>query len=502
LCKLNLQPDIKKPNSISALGEIFKLPEGVNDNEGRESLILKYAGHLRAKGIDQAVIESICLNYNQLHIKPPLPNEFVLDRARRYEKKIDVSDALPTYSKSISAMFPGNEQSAASLGVVGETKDKRVNFALDLESGVLTYISNSPRRQFLFGYDVIPMNTVSILAGLGGGGKTQAVIQMMVAAAIGQSYANRPSSPTCSILLGFEDSHEEINARFSATMESYSAQQRAQVEKNIRAISLIGSDFQLVELKGRVPESTGYADLLIQKMIEFKALTGLDRAMLVIDHARLVAMVDWNDAAQVTVLTRELHRIASEAEIAVVLIAHSPKSTGAADHEISQADVAGSTALVDNARYVAIIKGMTAAEAKKLGISEDDRNNYVNVESVKSNYSPKGKVGWFKKVSCPNHHVATHEYVDLFRPITTRIGDTPEEAKIIKYIRAHPDLSLSDLRAKSGKNSDLGMSDLSVRSTANVLLNKGMLIYVAPSSGYAKKKTPNFKGVLAVANGV
>jgi len=375
-------------------------------------------------------------------------------------------------------------------------------FKLDLESGILSYVPNSPRRQFLFGYDVIPMNTVSVLAGLGGGGKTQAVIQMMVAAATGQSYANRSSSPTCSMLLGFEDSREEINARFSATMESYSSQQRAQVEKNIRAISLIGADFQLVELKGRIPGSTGYADLLIQKMIEFKALTGLDRAMLVIDHARLVAMVEWNDAAQVTMLTRELHRIASEAATAVVLIAHSPKSAGAADHEISQADVAGSSALVDNARYVAIIKGMNAAEAKSLGISNDGRNDYVSFECVKSNYSAKGKIGWFKKIPCPNHHVATHEYVDLYKPIITRVGDTAQEAKIIKYIRLHPDLSLTDLRARSGKNNELGLSDQSVRSTANDLLDKGMLIYVAPSNGYTKKKTPNFKGVLAVANGV
>jgi RecA-family ATPase len=237
-------------------------------------------------------------------------------------------------------------------------------------------------------------------------------------------------------------------------------------------------------------------------MIELKALTGLTRAMLVIDHARLVAMVDWNDAAQVTVLTRELHRIASEAESAVVLIAHSPKSTGAADHEISQADVAGSSALVDNARYVAIIKGMTAAEAKKLGVSEENRSNYVNFESVKSNYSPKGRVGWFKKVPCPNHHVATHEYVQLHKPIISRIGDTSEEAKVIKYVRANPDLSYTDLRARAGKKTELGLSDNQLMIATNGLLEKGLLKYVMPSLDYTKKITPNFKGVLAVANGV
>jgi hypothetical protein len=308
--------------------------------------------------------------------------------------------------------------------------------------------------------------------------------------------------PTCSLLLGFEDSAEEINARFSAVMESYSLIQKTQVEKNIRAISLIGADFQLVELKNRIPVSSGYADLLIAKMLELKSLTGLDRGMLVIDHARLIAMIDLNDAAQVTVLTRELHRIASEAEVAVVLIAHSPKSAGSANHEISQADVAGSSALVDNARYVAIVKGMTVEEAKSLGISNDDRNNYVNFECVKSNYSAKGRIGWFKKVYSPNHHVAIQEFIELYKPITTRIGDTSEESKLIKYIRLHPNLTLTDLRDRSGKNNELGLSDHAVRSTTNDLVDKGILVYVNPTNSYSKKKTPNFKGVLAVANGV
>ena len=502
LGKLSLRLEIKKPNSVSSLGEVFKLPEGVNDNEGRESLVLKYAGHLRGKGLDQAAIESICLDYNQLHIKPSLPNETVMDRARRYEKKIDFPDVMPMYGVSTTVVFPDNALVLTSSIADDTAISKALRVSLELDSGILSYVSTSPRREFLFGYDLFPLNTLSALAGLGGDGKTQAVIQMIVAAAIGESYANRPSKPTCSMLLGFEDSKEEMDARFSATMAHYSADQRTQAEKNIRAISLIGANFQLVELKGRLAQTTDYATLLIERMLELKALTGLDRAMLVIDHARLVAMVDWNDAAQVTALTRELHRIASEAQVAVVLIAHSPKSAGSATHVMSQADVAGSSALVDNARYVAIVKGMTEEEAKSLSISKDIRNNYIKVECVKSNYSAKGKIGWFVKVSCPNHHVATHEYVDLNKPIIARVGDTTQESKIIKYIRSHPNLTLTAFRTKAGRRTELGLSDLTVQSTVKVLLEKGILIYTPPTDGTSKKLTGNYKGVLGVANGV
>jgi putative DNA primase/helicase len=77
-------------NNISAvnaalIGNAFLVPDKVTDGEGRESLLLRYAGHLRGKGLDQATIERILLDYNQQHIAPPLDDGTVLDRARRYQ---------------------------------------------------------------------------------------------------------------------------------------------------------------------------------------------------------------------------------------------------------------------------------------------------------------------------------------------------------------------------------------------------------------------------------
>lgn len=307
---------------------------------------------------------------------------------------------------------------------------------------------------------------------------------------------------TCSLYLAFEDSQEELNARFSAVMTSYSQAQKEQVAKNVRAISLVGKRFQLVTMQGRSPEPTGLSDLLIEKILELKDLSGLQNAMLVIDHARLVAPIDWNDAAQVTVLTQELHKIAHEANAAVVLIAHSPKNTASPDHEISQADIAGSSALVDNARYVGLVKGMNPKEAKALGIKPEARSNYLKLECVKSNYSKTGLIGWFIKTSCPNHHVATHTYVEPYKTIAIKEGDSADESRVIKYIRSNPDLTLTDLRKRAGKNGSLGMSDLKIRDIVNTLLEKGLLAHVPPSSNYAKKTTPQFKGVLGVPSHV
>lgn len=62
----------------------FKIPEKITDGQGRESFLLQYAGHLRGKGQDQSTIDQILLDYNQLHISPPLDHDLVLNKARRY----------------------------------------------------------------------------------------------------------------------------------------------------------------------------------------------------------------------------------------------------------------------------------------------------------------------------------------------------------------------------------------------------------------------------------
>ena len=56
----------------------------IRDGEGREEIMLSYAGHLRSKGISQSRIEQLCLQANVDRYADRLDIEVVLDRARRY----------------------------------------------------------------------------------------------------------------------------------------------------------------------------------------------------------------------------------------------------------------------------------------------------------------------------------------------------------------------------------------------------------------------------------
>jgi hypothetical protein len=65
----------------------FEAPETVSDGQGRESTILRYAGSLRSQGLSEHSVLQVCLDYNQLHILPPLDREIVLDRVKRYAQQ-------------------------------------------------------------------------------------------------------------------------------------------------------------------------------------------------------------------------------------------------------------------------------------------------------------------------------------------------------------------------------------------------------------------------------
>jgi hypothetical protein len=84
----------------------FAMPERVEDGQGREDIILRAAGHYRGMGVEQAEIERRLIDYNKLHIVPPLDDEVVLDRARRYEVPGATLSDWPTPDELPSALPP------------------------------------------------------------------------------------------------------------------------------------------------------------------------------------------------------------------------------------------------------------------------------------------------------------------------------------------------------------------------------------------------------------
>ena len=455
----------------------YEMPEVINDGEGRNNGILQLAGSLRGKGLSQDEIELGCLGFNQQRINPPLPIEKVLDIARRY------SEHLPNQTTN---------------------KPTPKEFQLNLSAGLINLVTSSHKRPFIGGDDLIPIGSYSALAGLGGTGKTNLIIGVAIQASVGGSFAGRLCKESCVLMLACEDSETEINARFCAGIEALPKDKQEQAIRNIRVFSLVGQDAHMVKMVGKNAESTSKSDVLIQAANQLKKETGLERCLIVIDHARMIASVDWNDSAQTSVFTREMQRIASETKAGLVVLTHTNKASMNSGRETNQGDVSGSTAIVDNARWVAILHTMGNDDANKFAITTESKNNYVSLDIVKTNYCAMGKIGWFLKRSVPHHSVVTLDHVELAKPVTVKAGDNALEKRLIEYLKAHPKLTINKVKGLSGKKGVFKASENEVVSAIQELMDKGMLTLEQLSTERKKELhlPANTGGVLVVLEGV
>jgi len=257
-------------------------------------------------------------------------------------------------------------------------------------------------------------------------------------------------------------------------------------------------------MNGRNAVPTGKSGTLINAIHALKKQTGIDRCLAIIDHARMIASVDWNDSAQATVFTREMQRIASETGAGLVVLTHTNKNSMKADHAASQGDISGSTAIVDNARWVALVHGMNDTEAKSLGIGMEMRQNYVSIEIVKSNYCAIGRIGWFIKRTINHHSTSTIEHIELVKPTLKKPGDNALEKRLIDFIMNHSGLTINKIKGFSGTKGVLRASEKAVVSAIQELIDKGMVKLEIPSD--EKRKTlglpKNTSGILLVSEEV
>ncbi len=461
----------------------YQLPQRINDGEGRNAGLLSHAGHLRAKGLNQEEIELGCIEFNQQKINPPLPLEKVLDLSRRYaEEKITANNPEP----------------------IGVAYSRKKEFELNLDSGLIKLVATSPKRPFIAGNDIIPLGSYSALGGFGGIGKTNTIISLAAQASIGGSFAGRSCEETCVLMLACEDSEAEINARFCASIESLPKEKQNQAIRNIRVFSLVGQDVHMVKMEGRNAEPTGKSAVLINAVKQLKQQTGIDRCLVIIDHARMIASVDWNDSAHATVFTREMQHIASETSAGLVVLTHTNKAALNSKHESGQGDVSGSTAIVDNARWVALLHVMGEADAKSLGIAPEAKQNYVSLDIVKTNYCAMGRIGWFLKRTVEHHSVSVLEYVELAKPTLSKPGDNALEKRLIEYLKSHPGLTMNKLKGYAGTQGVFKASEKAVTSAIQELIDKDMVKLEMPSDEQRKELglPKNTAGILIVSGGI
>lgn len=401
----------------------------------------------------------------------------IIMRSTRYREKFDDMRGNTTYlartiNKAIQSIEQGNSSSPAKLT------------SLSLEQGRISIpMSPPPPRDYVWDKRIVAGHAYA-LGGFGGVSKSQAALQLAASIGLGLSFGDVATKKGSALLIFGEDDHSEISRRLGAyaAQSNFSTTQRRELERNIRALGLVGEDTRLTTTKNSALQSTQFSEKIIAAAVDLTTHSGEAIRLIVLDHAGLIHGGDFNAREDVSLTMRIINQIAHETGAAVLLLAHSPKAASGAESSDASA-IAGSTTFVDQTRGAFILATMRKNEAKALGIIEEMRQQYVSMTVVKNNYGKTGDVSWFTRTNPRDWEVGVLVPVDLQPKVKSLNGAIVSTARIRQFVAEHPgQYSKTSLRKQSGKDGVLKASKPEVEAAIEEMLSSGELVTRKPTT--------------------
>ena len=272
--------------------------------------------------------------------------------------------------------------------------------------------SKIPHRKWLYGIDLI-RGEVTFLAAPGGAGKTALAIGRAIEIATGIEILEEKiyqAHPLKVLFINGEDGGNEIARRIWAFSLAHAHKLAGQ---NLDRLYVAGTDDARVQRLSFLKTEKNLSTLNPDAFQVLKsALETLQPDLLVLDP--LVAFCgsgDINASAVVAPVIRELKRLATESNCAVLIIHHTRKG-GEKDNAEA---ISGSAAMVNLARRALMVVPMTVDEATKFGVLPSERWRYFKLVDAKSNFAPRSADSpWYllHSVELPNAEAPVYPFGD------------------------------------------------------------------------------------------
>jgi len=331
-----------------------------------------------------------------------------------------------------------------------------------------------PPRQFVGpqitnGIRLFPDKALSTLVALGAMGKTSLLISIASHVAAGKDWNGYPLTLQKVAMFFCEEDQEEVNRKFSALVDTWSANERQAAINNLLLVPLVGVDARLTVVdKGHYRGSR-----VTEEIIGLLEQHQLKDGLVILDHMQGFTAGDLNISETATAICREANKVVHVTRSAVVLAAHIGKNNIKAE-EFEQGFAVGSLAFENATRQMSGLIPMTEAIAKKHGI-EASRKEYVWLSLAKNSYGGTNEGIWLKKVFSPSFHTIFMEPTTLTIP--TNVGKLSEYEKIgqkiIEYINTHSNTTKNNLDALSGKDGYFKCSKAKLRDALQSLIECG-----------------------------
>jgi len=278
----------------------------------------------------------------------------------------------------------------ASAPVVWSPADLQVSF------------SNIPHRRWLYGVDLV-RGDITLIGSPGGAGKTSLALGMAISTAIGRPLLDEKifgGEGLKALYINAEDSGIEMKRRTWALCLKHNI-----AEKDLNRLYVAGTDdpqVQHLSFLRTVEKNTSVIDQKGFEQLE-SLIAALKPDLLVLDP--LVALCgggNINDNAAMSLVMRDLKRLAIKHDCAVLIVHHTRKGG-----DLTNADaISGASAIVNLARRAIIPVTMTEDETDQhVGVLPSERFRYFKVIDAKSNLAPRsGDTPWYElcSVELPN----------------------------------------------------------------------------------------------------
>jgi len=239
-------------------------------------------------------------------------------------------------------------------------------------------------RQWLYGNRLI-RGYVTLLVAPGGTGKSSLILGICMALATNRPLLGGRIHQRCNVaLLNLEDPQDEIDRRMAAIAMRYKIS-----NGDIDGRFFVSPPEATVNIAS--PGSDGFSvihpdvDDIIKKVMEAK----ID--VLAVDPFAESHTLEENSNPQMIQAAAAWRRVARECDCSVLLAHHVRK--GPVD---SIESARGAKALTDSARVGLLLSTMTEEDAEALGVSSDNRLQYVRLDDAKANMAPRApKASWF-----------------------------------------------------------------------------------------------------------
>lgn len=252
---------------------------------------------------------------------------------------------------------------------------------------IADYLDTPPPALHWFAHERLLANRAHLLTGMGGTSKTTALYHLGIAAVIGRlPWGWQIERTGAALLLLAEDDAANVHRVIAnhARHADLSPHERRLIAERLKVFPMAGQACRLLAAgpNGTLHETKEAAGLFaLAKRIPELRFIALDPALALTEG-------DEMSPAHQRRLGELADRLALETGACVVLASHAAKATNQAD-ELGSHTSRGSGAITDAVRGELALRTMTAAEARKYGISDTaERKAHVQLTLTKSNAAP------------------------------------------------------------------------------------------------------------------